>query len=109
MEQKLSYYQKNRDKILEKRRLQREFEREERLRLGRPFMKFDDCEISIEPLLESQSDPVAVQVNEPVAEKVAKPVKKVTKKSTKKDAEPIIEPVGKVIEKEKKTRKRVVV
>ena len=36
--QKLSYYQRNKEKILEKRRLQRE----ERLRLGRPFMKFDD-------------------------------------------------------------------
>ena len=105
-EQKLSYYQRNREKILAKRK----FEREERLRLGRPFMKFDDCEISIEPLIESQSDPVAVQVTEQVAEKVAKPVKKVTKKSTKKDAEPIIEPVEKVIEKkEKKTRKRVIV
>ena len=99
-EQKLSYYQKNRDTILEKRRLQREFESQERLRLGRPFLKFDDdCEISFEPLtmealtieipvtnvskkstkkvaeplIESQSDPVAVQVTDPpVAKKVSK-------------------------------------
>ena len=103
-EQKLSYYQRNRDKILAKRK----FEREERLRLGRPFMKFEDCEISIEPLIDSQSDPVPQQFTEPVIEQIAKPVKKVTKKSTKKDAEPIVEPVEKVIgKKEKKSRKRV--
>ena len=109
-EQKLSYYEKNREKILEKRRLQREFESQERLRLVRPFLKFEDgSELSFEPMIESQSDPVVVQVTEPVAEQIAKPVvKKVTKKTTKKDVEPIVEPVEKVIEKkEKKTRKRV--
>ena len=47
--QKLSYYQRNKEKILEKRK----FQREERLRLGRPFMKFDDeSELTFEPKVE---------------------------------------------------------
>ena len=48
--EKLSYYQKNKETILAKRKLRREFERQERLRLGRPFLKFDDDD-------ETTSDP----------------------------------------------------
>jgi hypothetical protein len=96
--QKLSYYQRNKEKILEKRRLQRE----ERLRLGRPFMKFDDDdEITFDPSMNEVTcdvsdgevdfvENVVVSVVEPIQEEVAK---KVTKKVIEK--------------KEKKTKKRL--
>ena len=94
--QKLSYYQRNKEKILEKRRLQRE----ERLRLGRPFMKFDDDdEITFDPSMNKVKcdvgevdfvENVVVSVVEPIQEEVAK---KVTKKVIEK--------------KEKKTKKRL--
>ena len=81
---KLSYYQRNKDKILAKRKLQRE----ERAKLGRPFLN-DDEEIVLEP------EPVV----EPVVEPVPEPL----------DTEPIYPVVtfleNVVTEDEKKTKK----
>ena len=91
MEQKLSYYQKNKETILAKRKLRREFERQERLRLGRPFLKFDDDdEITFDPSMNEVTcdvgevdfvENVVVSVVEPVVEPV---VEKTERKKSKK-------------------------
>ena len=70
VEPKLSYYQRNRDKILEKRRLKRL----ENTKQGRPFPPESDEETEITP------EPVLMQVVEP--EPLEIPVKK--SKKTKK-------------------------
>ena len=95
MEEKLSYNQKNKETILAKRKLRRDFERQERLRLGRPFLKFDDddeitfdssmnevtCDVGEVDFVKN----VVVSVVEPIVEKVIEPVieKKEKKKSKK--------------------------
>jgi hypothetical protein len=58
--QKLSYYQRNKEKILAKRKLQRE----ERSKLGRPFLN-DDEEIVLEPEV---VEPIPEPIPEPVVE-----------------------------------------
>ena len=84
--EKLSYYQKNKETILAKRKLRREFEKQERLRLGRPFLKFDDDdEITFDP---SMNEVVCVEGKvdfvEPVVDKVTEiKEKKKVKKSKK--------------------------
>ena len=96
MEQKLSYYQKNKETILAKRKLRREFERQERLRLGRPFLKFDDDdEITFDPSMNEVTrdvgevafvENVVISVVEPIQEEVAKKVtEKVTEKKEKRN------------------------
>ena len=80
MEEKLSYYQKNKETILAKRKLRRDIERQERLRLGRQFLKFsDDDEITFDPSMNEGTcdvgevdfvENVVVSVVEPVIEKV---------------------------------------
>ena len=80
--EKLSYYQRNKEPILAKRKLRRDFERDEQLRLGRPFMKFDD-EITFDPSLNEVTCYVNevdfVEIVEPVVEPVIE--KKKVKKS----------------------------
>ena len=96
MEEKLSYYQKNKETILAKRKLRREFERQERLRLGRPFLKFDDDdEITFDPSMNEGTcdvgevdfvENVVISVVEPIQEEVAKKVtEKVTEKKKKRN------------------------
>jgi hypothetical protein len=109
MEQKLSYYQKNKETILAKRKLRREFERQERLRLGRPFMKFDDDdEITFDPSMNEGTcdvgevdfvENVVISVVEPLEEVVVEPV---VEKVAKKETEKVTEKKGK-----KKSKKRV--
>ena len=92
--QKLSYYQRNKEKILEKRK----FQREERLRLERPFMKFDDeSELTFEPKIEPIQVPIDENIMENVVISVIEPLEEVV-------AEPVVAPVvekvtKKVIEK----------
>ena len=96
--EKLSYYQKNKETNLAKRKLRREFEKQERLRLGRPFLKFDDDdEITFDPSMNEDArdvgevdfvENVVISVVEPVVEPVIEPVvepvvEKVTEKKRK--------------------------
>ena len=100
-EQKLSYYQKNKDKILEKRKLKRQFEREERLRLGRPFMNFDDdAEITFEP---SMNEVICVEGNIEIVESVVEPV---VESVVEPIVEPVVEPVVKPLAEKKKNVKK---
>ena len=94
MEEKLSYYQKNKETILAKRKLRRDFQRQERLRLGRPFLKFDDDdEITFDPSLNEVSCDVGeVDFVKNVVVSVVKPLE-----------EPVVEKViEKIIGKKKK-------
>lgn len=100
-----SYYQKNKEIILAKRKLKRQFEKEERLRLGRPFMVFDDDaditfessmneilegEITIEPL--KPLKPLEPIVENIVIQPIGEPI--------------IVKPIGEpVVEKKKKVKK----
>lgn len=73
--QKLSYYQRNKEKILAKRKMQRE----ERTKLGRPFKDEDeDIVLKVDnplPIIE----PIPEPVPEPAPEPAPEPVKKVKK------------------------------
>ena len=99
MEEKLSYYQKNKEKILSKRKLRRDFERQERLRLGRPFLKFDDDdEITFDPSMNKTCDVGKVDFVENVVISVVEPILEPI-------LEPVLEPVvEKVIEKKRKLK-----
>ena len=73
--QKLSYYQKNKEKILAKRKMQRE----KQAKLGRPFLN-DDEDIILKvdnplPITEPAPEPAP----EPTPDPTPEPVKKVKK------------------------------
>jgi hypothetical protein len=102
--EKLSYYQKNKEKILEKRKLKRQFEREERLRLGRPFMKFDDdADITFEP---SMNEVVCLKGDIEIVENVVEPLEPIVENVIIKPiiSEPV-KPIGEPVVEKKKVKK----
>ena len=100
--QKLSYYQRNKEKILAKRKLQRE----ERTKLGRPFLN-DDEEIVLEPeVIEPVVEPIVEPIVEPVIEPVVEPVIEPVVEAMPEPLDPVVTFLENVIiEDEKKTKK----
>ena len=103
--EKLSYYQRNRAKILEKRRIQREQKRRLVLNKQLENIMLDDMPKLVIPFTEPVADPVVEQF----AERVVEPVVAEFAERTEANfvvsiIEPVIEPLEPV-DKKKKTKK----